>query len=92
MPVEEGYDGLLLLKQRTRYSFFHGSRFPGQGAPDDKCYVFKMSTKGPASRVDLVNRMRRDGKGDLSKAWILFDHTHRVYGWATMACHVYDPR
>lgn len=92
MPAGESFDSLLLLKKRTRYSFFHGSRFPGQGTPEEKCFVFKMSTSGPASGVDLVNRMRRSGDGDLSKSWVLFDHTHRVYGWSTMACHVYDPR
>ena len=92
MPAGEGYDSILLLQRRSRYSFFQGSRFPGQGDPDDKCYVFKMSTRGPACGVDLVNRMRRESGGDLSTSWVLFDHTHRVIGWSTMACHVYDPR
>ena len=50
-----------------------------------------MSTKGPASRVELVNRMRRKGAGDLQSAWVHFDHTHRIDGWATMSYSVYDP-
>ena len=45
--------------------FFHGSHFLGQGTSDDRCFVFKMSTKGPTSSVDLVNRMRRDQNADL---------------------------
>ena len=51
-----------------------------------------MSTKGRGSGVDLVNQMRRDGMGDLHDSWVHFDHTHRVDGWATMSCLVYDPR
>ena len=88
----EGYNSILLLQRRSRYLFFQGSCFPGQGGPDDKCYVFKMSTRGPACGVDLVNRMRCGSGGDLCRSWVLFDHTHRVLGWSTMACHVYDPR
>ncbi len=61
-----GIDALLKLKRDCTYDFFHGSRFPGQGLEGEKCFVFKMSTVGgPASGVDLVNRMRRDGDGDL---------------------------
>ena len=52
-----------------------------------------MSTIGPASAgIDLVNRMRRGGFGDLKHSWVQFDQTHRVADWVTMACHVYDPR
>lgn len=91
-PKGEGYDAILELKRKARYPYFHGSRFPGQGLPDERCFVFKMSIAGPASGVDLVNRMRRDGEGDLNMSWIMFDHTHRVRDWVTMACHVYDPR
>lgn len=87
-----GIDALLRLKRDCSYEFFHGSRFPGQGKEGEKCFVFKMSTVGPASGVDLVNRMRRDGDGDLRRAWVQFDHTRRVADWVTMACHVYDPR
>lgn len=91
-PAGDGIEGLLLLKKNSMYEFFHGSRFPGQGVRGERCFVFKMSTKGPASGVDLVNRMRRDGSGDLRTSWIQFDHTRRVAEWSTMACHVYDPR
>ena len=45
-----------------------------------------------ASGLDLVNRMRRGGFGDLKNSWVQFDHTRRVVDWVTMACHVYDPR
>ncbi len=87
-----GIDALLRLKRECTYDFFQGSRFPGQGKEGDKCFVFKMSTVGPSSGVDLVNRMRRTSMGDLRFAWVQFDHTRRVTDWVTMACHVYDPR
>lgn len=74
------------------FPFFHGSRFPGQGSENEKCFIFKMSTKGRGSGVDLVNRMNIYGDGDLKNSWIHFDYTHRVDGWATMSCSVYDTR
>ena len=70
-----GVDALLKLKRDCTYDFFHGSRFPGQGTNNEKCFVFKMSTIGPASGLDLVNRMRRGGFGDLKNSWVQFDHT-----------------
>ena len=88
----DGYDNILMLQRKCMFPFFHGSRFPGQGKAKEKCFLFNMSTKGPSSGVDLVNRMRRIGFGDLKNAWLHFDHTHRVEGWATMSCSVYDPR
>ena len=90
--VGDGYDNILQLQRKCMFPFFHGSRFSGQGGMADKCYVFKMSTKGPTSGVDLVNRMRQIGQGDLCNAWVYFDYTHRINGWATMSCLVYDPR
>lgn len=90
--IGNGFDNILQLQKRCMFPFFHGSRFPGQGGVGEKCYLFKMSTKGPASGVDLVNRMRQTGTGDLRNAWVHFDHTHRIEGWATMSCSVYDPR
>ena len=83
---------ILQLKKRCVFSFFHESIFPGQGGANDKCFLFKMSTKGPGSGVDLVNRMRRTGKGDLCRAWVHFDHTHCVEGWAMMSCSIKDHR
>ena len=64
----------------------------GQGGAEKKCFLFKMSTKGQGSRVDLVNRMNIFGNGDLKDSWIHFDHTHQVEGWSTMSCSVYDSR
>ena len=90
--IGDGFDSILQLKKKCVFPFFHGSRFPGQGGPSDKCFLFKMSTKGPGSGVDLVNRMRQKKQGDLCAAWVHFDHTHRIDGWATMSCSVYDPR
>lgn len=45
MAAGEGFDSILLIQRRSRYSFIQGSRFPGQGGHDDKCYVFKMSLR-----------------------------------------------
>ena len=92
MPAGEGYDSIILLQSRSCYLFCQGSHFLGQGGPEDKCYVFKMSTRGPTCGVDLINCMCCGSGGGLSKYWVLFDHTHWVFGWSTMACHVYDPR
>ena len=67
--------------------------FPHQSTQQEqRSHVFKMSTSGPGSGVDIVERMRRSGKGDLRHSWVCFDHVKRVTdGWTTMACHVYDP-
>ena len=89
--IGDGFDNILQLQRKFMFPFFHGSRFRGQGGADEKCYLFKMSTKGPAWGVDLVNSMRRAGTGDLRHAWVHFDHTHRIDGWSTMSCLVYDP-
>lgn len=86
------YEEIARLKSEATYEFFHGSLFPGQGSSDEPCFVFKMSTTGIGSGVDLVNRMRRNCGGDLSTSWVHFDHTHRVRGgWVTLGCHVYNP-
>lgn len=83
---------LLKLKSTCGYHFIHGVLFPGQCAdPNRRCHVFKMSTSGHGSGVELVNQMCRDGIGDLCKSWVCFDHVRRVAGWTTMAAHVYDP-
>ena len=83
---------LIKLKNTCGYKYFHGMLFSGQCTDENKrCHLFKMSTAGPGSGVELVNRMRRDGKGDLRKSWVCFDHVRRVVGWTTMAAHVYDP-
>ena len=72
------------------FPFFHGSRFLGQGGASEKCYLFKMSTKGHALGVDLVNCMQCTSTSDLLHAWVHFDHTHCIDGWATMSYLVYD--
>lgn len=92
LPGDGGLDSILELKRKSMYEFFHCSQFPGEGFHDQCCFIFKMSTKGPSSGVDLVNRMNRDGIADLRSSWVMFDHTKRVLGWTTFACHVYDPR
>ena len=84
---------LLKLKNTCGYPYLHGMLFPGQSMlPNTRSHIFKMSTTGPGSGVELVNRMRQDGLGDLRHSWVCFDHVRRVVGWTTMAAHVYDPR
>ena len=92
MIIGDGYDNILQLKKRCMFPFFHGSLFPRQGSTFEKCFLFKMSTKGRGSGADLMNRMHQSGSSDLHDSWVHFDHTHRVDGWATMSCLVYDPR
>jgi hypothetical protein len=48
------------LKTSMRYKYIHGNRFLRQDE-DDKVFIFKMSTCGPRSRVDLVTRMQKGG-------------------------------
>ena len=78
---------ILELKRLSRYNYIHGSSFPGQDRT--KSWLFKMSTTGGGSSVDLVKRMQRGE--DLQNSWIMFDHVNRVKHWTTMACHVYEP-
>ena len=83
-----GYvDNILKLKRGSRYDFIHDSCFPGQGS--NLAYIFKMSTVGPGSGVDLVRRMQKGG--NLQSEYIMFDHVKRVPFWTTLGTHVYDP-
>ena len=85
-----GYiDNILKLKKTSTYDYIHDSRFPGQGGASDIVYLFKMSTVGAGSGMDLVRRMQSGG--DLELAWIMFDHVKRVAGWTSLGAHVYDP-
>jgi hypothetical protein len=81
-------DSITKLRGSSKWAYLQNNMFPGQGSQSDKVFVFKMSEVGPGSGVDLVRRMQSGG--DLSNAWLMFDHVKRVKGWTTMACHVYD--
>ena len=84
-----GYiDNILKLKRASTYDYIHDSRFPSQGSLNDIVYLFKMSTVGAGSGVDLVRRMQLGG--DFELAWIMFDHVKRVVGWTSSGAHVYD--
>ena len=85
-----GYiDNILKLKKTSTYDYIHDSRFPGQRSSDDIVYLFKMSTVGAGSGVDLVRHMQPGGNFEL--AWIIFNHVKRVVGWTSLGTHVYDP-
>jgi hypothetical protein len=84
---KNGYiNNILELKRRLCYNYVQDNVSLGQGVP--KVYLFKMSTHGLASGVDIVMHMQL-GR-DLENAWIMFDHVKHVQGWITMGCHVCD--
>ena len=83
-----GYvDSILKLKKRSKYDYIQDNRFLGQGSK--LAYIFKMSTVGPGSGVDLVWRMQSGG--DLKLQWIIFDHVKRISHKTTLGVHVYEP-
>jgi hypothetical protein len=63
------------------------NKFPGQDF-DGTSYVFKMSSIGLGSGVELVHCMT---EGDLKHAYVHFDHIKRIHHWTTLGTHVYDP-
>ena len=69
-------DGIRHMRGCTTWLFVQRNIFPGQGADDDKVFVFKMSKVGPASSVDLVTRIQLGG--DLQDSWLMFDHVKSV--------------
>ena len=78
-PLGEGYEAILNLKRTCHFEFFHGSRFPLQATTTtERCFIFKMSTTGPSSGIDIVQRMDKDVNGDLYQALVCFDHVHLV--------------
>ena len=50
---------ILKLKKDSKYDYIQDNRFPGQGS--DLAYLFKMSTTGPGSGVDLIKQMQPGG-------------------------------
>jgi hypothetical protein len=47
----------------------------------EPCFLFKMSTHGLGSGVELVKIMT---KRNLKTYWVMFNHIKRVYDWTTM--------
>ena len=83
-----GYvDNILKLKKGSMYDYIQDSCFPEQD--NELAYVFKMSTVGPGSGVDLVRRMQPGS--DLALQFVMFDHVKQINGWITLGVHVYDP-
>ena len=54
------FDNILKLKKASTYDYIHDNRFPRQGGGSDIVYLFKMSTVGAGSSVDLVQRVQPD--------------------------------
>ncbi|MCO5595332.1 hypothetical protein L7F22_049374 [Adiantum nelumboides] len=71
--IEVGAESQILrLKSSCGYKFFHGILFLGQSVDSSKRYhVFKMSINEPGSGVELINRMRQGGNGDLQATILL---------------------
>ena len=68
MLCEQGgyIDNILKLKKASTYDYIHDNRFLGQGGASDIVYLFKMSTVGASSGVDLVRRMQASGDLELA--------------------------
>jgi hypothetical protein len=66
---------ILHIKCNNAYSYIQGNQFLGQSF-NEACFLFKMSTHGFGSGVELVRRMR---KGDLKTSWVMFDHIKRMH-------------
>ena len=80
---------ILVLKNRSTYDFIHEIMLPGVSMHGQKACLFKMSTTGSGSGIDLLTRM---GPGkDLEGVWVMFGHVKRIHNWTTMACHIYEP-
>jgi hypothetical protein len=77
---------ILHIKCNSACNYIQGSCFPKQSF-DQPYFLFKMSTHGFGSGVELVRRMI---EGDLITSWVMFDHVKRVHHWTTMGAHVYD--
>ena len=83
-----GYiDNILKLKKGSKYNYIQDSKSLGQRS--DLAYLFKMSTTGLGSGVDLVKRMQTGGNH--THQFIMFDHVKRIKNWTILGAHVYDP-
>jgi hypothetical protein len=85
--AEEQQIYILAIKMQCKYSFIQMNKFPRQDF-DCTSYVFKMSSSGPGSGVELIHRMTQ---GDLKHTFVHFDHIKHVHHWTTLGVHVYDP-
>jgi hypothetical protein len=87
VTAEQSKTGILEVKTHCFYSFVQRNRFPGQDFRGTS-FVFKMSTHGLGSGVELVRRMT---EGDLYHAYTMFNHIKRIHKWTMLGAHVYDP-
>lgn len=92
-PLKREFDSIRDMQQNIQFLYILRFLFPGQGFKNDRPHVFKMSTKGPGSRLDILRRMSYAGSygGPLEGSWVSFDVMHRIHtGWMTFSAHVYD--
>ena len=87
--IGDGFDSILTLQRKCMFPFFHGSRFPGQGKANEKCFLFKMSTKAQGQECILLIVYINQGMVTCKNVWVHLDHTLRIDGWATMLCALY---
>jgi hypothetical protein len=87
VTAEQSKSGILEVKTHCSYSFVQRNRFPGQDFRGTS-FVFKMSTHGPRSGMELVCHMT---EGDLHHAYVMFDYIKRIHNWTMLRTHIYDP-
>src|SRR5450759_4434240 len=88
-PLKTDLEWLMQMQNNIRFPYLQRYLFPGQGSRSDCCHVFKMSTKGLGSGLDLLQRMKP--KGSLEGAWVSFDVMQRSpKDWLIFSAHVYD--
>lgn len=68
------------------YTFHGGWFFPNQGGPIKKCFVFKMSTIGVVSSIDLVNIMCQTSMREFRPTWLQFDHSRYYVDPVAITC------
>jgi hypothetical protein len=77
------------MQKNVHFLFIQQYRVPGQGSEKGFPFIFKMSSKGAGSGVDLLKRMRPGN--DLFGTWVMFDVMHQITtGWLTFSAHIYD--
>jgi hypothetical protein len=81
------FDCLQKMQKNIHFPFIQRYRVPGQGSGKDFPVIFKMSTKGAGSGVDLLKRMKPEN--ELFGTWVMFDIMHQITtGWLTFSAHV----
>lgn len=88
-PSQGELDFQVRYQNNINMPFHQQYILPGQGSPTDIAHIFKMTTKGEGSGVDLLRQMQPGGA--LEGTWVSFDVMKRLtMDWCTFSPHVYD--